>query len=260
MIPQPHVLEGTELLLVRHGRTEWNEQGRLQGAGDSPLTEEGIQAAHLLAHRLASAKSRPVACYSSPQPRALLTATLITAHLGIPTREAQGLRERSYGCLEGLTWAEQKVRHPEAHVMNAKRCDDYVPPGGGESRSACRARALDELSELARRHPGERVLCVTHSGLLSAIMTGVLESPPDARVLGHAPNLGISVLRWSGGRWQLTLWADAGEFQLSKSAPSSLLGGVLKSLGGAASPTRSLSVLAATLVLGICLGRALPRI
>lgn len=219
-------LDGTEIVLVRHGRTEWNELGRIQGSKDSPLTQEGIEAARRLGRRLASTQAaRPIVCaYASPLGRAWATASIVVDELpsgaSIGVYADDGLQERSFGVLEGLTTAEGKANFPEAQRRNASREDDYAPPGGGESRASVRARAQEALLAIARRHRGERVLVVTHSALIASTMTGILNQrhTPNPRIRSLAiANTALNVLRWSGDGWQLVLWGDTAAFAAAAS-------------------------------------------
>ena len=211
-------LEGTEILLVRHGETVWNVEGRVQGSSDSPLTERGIDSAKELARRLRRSGKRPIAAiYSSPIPRARRTAELLAG--GLPDAPAivdhAPLRERSFGCLEGLSAAEQEQRHPEVRRRDRAREDEYAPPGGGESRRQVRERATEALLWIAQRHPGQRVLVVTHSYLMSSTVAGILRIDVSANTQLKPlamPNAALNLLRWSGDGWSLALWADTGEF------------------------------------------------
>eukprot|EP00965_Chrysotila_dentata_P195193 6176850-Pleurochrysis_carterae.AAC.4 len=142
-------------MIVRHGRTTWNEEGRIQGSGDAPLTEAGEREAVRLGERLAMGLGRkPTVCYSSPLRRATRTAEILCGHLGLQICVEEDLRERAYGCLEGLTSEEQKAQHPEAHKRNRAREDEYEIPGGGESRANARKRVLAVIKRIALRHAG----------------------------------------------------------------------------------------------------------
>ena len=205
------VQEGTELLLVRHGETEWNVQGRLQGAADSPLTAVGEADAVKCRDRLARGSRAPCVCYTSPLGRARKTAEILCAGTSIPIVDDDGLVERSFGVLEGLTVEERKAQFPDVKLRSPD--DDYAPPGG-ESRSSTQARAVAALKAIAERHPGERVLVVTHSGWLSSGMRAVLGMPYNV-VKGSGlalPNTAINLLRWEGAGWQVQLWGERGEF------------------------------------------------
>lgn len=153
-----------------------------------------------------SSSAAPVACYSSPLGRAYDTAGIIASHLGgLEVRAEPKLTERNFGCLEALTEEQQREKFPEAARCNRDRTSDYAPPGG-ESRGAARARALEGLKEIAQRHAGERVLVVTHSGLLASLMVGFLNMgvAPHHSIRPLAfPNTAINLVRWKGGGWQV---------------------------------------------------------
>ena len=216
-------LEGTEIILVRHGQTVWNLQGRIQGSGDSPLTEKGIQAARMLANRLATTGEKPTVIYASPIGRAWDTANLLAESLQpIGVHKEELMRERSFGCLEGLTSQEQRERFPEAWKRNSTRDENYAPPDG-ESRLEVRERAMAGLLAIATRHRQQRILVVTHSGLLATLMNAVLNQRPNPnpKIRSLAlPNTAINLIRWSGEGWQLVAWGDVGEF--AQQAPSML--------------------------------------
>jgi 2,3-bisphosphoglycerate-dependent phosphoglycerate mutase len=207
-------LDGTEIILVRHGRTEWNAQGRYQGSKDSPLLPEGHASAKAVGKRCATSKKPIVCVYSSPLGRAWTTAQHIAAELHMVPVSEESLTERNYGCLEGLTHDEQWAQHPEAAHKHSTRDESWAPPGGGESRLQVRKRAADGLLAIARRHPRQRVLVVTHSGLLASLMTECLGQKPNpnprVRTLKLA-NTALNLLRWSGDGWQLVLWGDTGD-------------------------------------------------
>lgn len=118
----------TTFLIVRHGETEWNVAGRIQGWRNSALTERGRTQAQALAARLGAEK--PDVLLASDLGRTQETAAPIAAALGkTPVLDA-GLRERSYGVLEGLTWPEIEQRHPAAYARIHGRDPEYPVPEG----------------------------------------------------------------------------------------------------------------------------------
>ncbi len=128
-----------------------------------------------VAESASSAGRTITVCYTSPLGRAHTTALIISKYLpGVKVRVHKGLRERSFGCLEGLDASTAQGQFPEASARNQSREDDYVPPGG-ESRRDARTRALATLQDIAQKHAGERVLIITHSALLSTLLVGVLD-------------------------------------------------------------------------------------
>src|SRR5690242_14633994 len=118
----------TELLVVRHGETEWNLQGRMQGQQDSPLTPLGLQQARQLARRLRAVPH--VALYSSDLGRAHRTARCVADETKQAIVSDKGLRERTFGIFEGLTNAEIQVKHPDLYVPFSKRDPHFAMPGG----------------------------------------------------------------------------------------------------------------------------------
>jgi 2,3-bisphosphoglycerate-dependent phosphoglycerate mutase len=162
-----HISPRTELLLIRHGETDWNLARRIQGHTDIALNQTGHAQALALAAALAELHKRQPfdALYSSDLQRALQTAAPAAAALMLQIRQDARLRERHYGVLEGLDAAEQLRKFPEETRLLQARDPDYTLPGG-ESRNTFFARVLQALHEIAARHGGQRILVVTHGGAL----------------------------------------------------------------------------------------------
>nr|WP_240977403.1 histidine phosphatase family protein [Planctomonas sp. JC2975] len=158
------------MTLVRHGETDWNLQRRIQGSADIPLNTTGIAQAGAAAASLAGAGYSAV--YSSPQSRALHTARIIADAMHADPETDADLRERSFGEAEGLTDPEVIERFP----------DQVVP--GKETRRSVVERTLPVLHRIARRHPGESVLVVTHGAVISSLVLhltdGALPRPGDS--------------------------------------------------------------------------------
>lgn len=156
----------TTLWLIRHGETDWNVAGRLQGHREVPLNENGLRQARALAATLA--KEPPFAAlYSSDLGRAKETAAAAAEVLGLPVTSRSELRERNFGVLSDLTWVEAEAKHPELFSRLRARDPDFVP-AGGESLSQTFARTVTALNSIAREWPGAQVLVVTHGGVIDA--------------------------------------------------------------------------------------------
>ena len=156
----------TEILLIRHGETTWNQERRMQGQQDSPLTPMGLHQARQLARRLKAVALS--ALYSSDLGRAHQTARCIADETGHTVIAEPGLRERHFGIFEGLTNAEIAVRYPDDHVLFAKRDPEYRMQGG-ESAAEFRERVLRTMDGIARNHAGETVVVVSHGLVLDAL-------------------------------------------------------------------------------------------
>jgi probable phosphoglycerate mutase len=152
----------TELLLLRHAPTRWNEELRWQGWADPPLTRAGQAAAREWAVR---SEHRFDLLAASDLSRARGTALAIADGLGHrgAVLELPGLREQDQGEWTGLTKYEIKRRWPE-RLRERPRW-----PVGGESPERLRARIADALREIARAHPRRAVLAITHSGVIRAL-------------------------------------------------------------------------------------------
>ena len=167
----------TELLVVRHGQTEFNRRGLYQGHADSALTDAGSAQARLLAPRLRSLGCSPT-IYCSDLGRARRTAELLAAP-GSRIREDAGLRERCWGVFEGLSRAEITERYPDARTSSREANPDYTPPGG-ETLGELNERIVTALDRIASSHAGERVIVVTHGGVVTAFARYVLGVSQDA--------------------------------------------------------------------------------
>ncbi|MGQ4533415.1 histidine phosphatase family protein [Dermabacteraceae bacterium P13138] len=156
-------MSAARLILARHGETEYNRAGRLQGQTDIDLNEAGRAQARALARTVAAlpAAERPVALFSSPLRRALETAQAVGDALGLAVRTDERLLERGFGIWEGLTGEEIFSGWPED--ARAWRGTGSVDPAIGlESRTATAERYAQACREIMARHAGECVMIVSH--------------------------------------------------------------------------------------------------
>jgi len=153
----------TKVLLVRHGETDWNLGNRFQGHADPPLNETGRVQARELAATLAGRTFDAI--YASPLRRAFETAEIIAAPHSLEPVPLDGLREVDVGGWQGLTRDEIEERFPEHY----RRWLDFGEGwDGGETYEEMGRRVVRTLLELARKHRGETLLCVTHGGPIRA--------------------------------------------------------------------------------------------
>ncbi len=153
----------TELLLIRHGETDWNRGGRFQGHADPPLNETGREQARALAQELADAQIDVV--YTSDLARARQTAEIVAAAIGTDVVASRELREIDVGEWQGLTWPEIEERFPEG----ARNWHDQGHGWDtGETYEQLGERILKALRRIAADHPAQRVLVVGHGGTIRA--------------------------------------------------------------------------------------------
>jgi broad specificity phosphatase PhoE len=179
----------TELLLVRHGESTWNAVRRWQGHGDPPLSELGREQSRALAASLA--RGGITALWSSDLQRAVETAAIVAEVLGLPVQSDARWRERHLGDWTGLRREAIQARWPELYARLAAGDLDAAPPGG-ESQRELDARVRPAAAELAARHPGKRVLVVTHRGAIRVLAPEVRASNAElVRVTLEAAAAGV---------------------------------------------------------------------
>ena len=196
----------TRLILIRHGETEWNRDGRIQGYhADSPLTANGRVQARRVAERLES--ERVEALYSSDAGRTRQTAAPIVAALGLDIVYDPALRERNYGEFEGRTYLEIEQDYPEEFRKLRARDPSYAPPEG-ESAAQFRDRIVAALERVAARAAGRQVAVITHGGVLGIAYRHATGMTLEAKRDYSMQNASINRLAYSSGRWLVEAWGD----------------------------------------------------
>ncbi|TKW07704.1 hypothetical protein SEVIR_7G324700v4 [Setaria viridis] len=220
----PHGEHFAEVVLVRHGQTDWNVSRIVQGRMDQELNETGRQQAAMVARRL-SEETKPAAVYSSDLKRAFQTAQTIAAHCGVSDSDLVidlALTERHMGLFQG--WTIDDAKRSEAFKAFARGGRDQEIPGGGESLDQLFERCVPRLNAIAEKHKGERVVIVSHEAVIEEICK---HADPTISVGMKIPNTSISVVHVSGsdGRWILEKFGDAGHLT-GDGFPQSTFGGV----------------------------------
>ncbi|OOF59379.1 histidine phosphatase family protein [Rodentibacter myodis] len=157
---------------IRHGRTHWNEQGLMQGHGDSPLTEQGILGAKKA--RIALQQINFNAAYSSCLKRTIDTAELIIGERDIPLFQHKGLNEQFFGKWEGQ-WVEPLREHPEFKQMINDPANYKAETNGGETYGQLAKRVMKALQDIIKIHNSGNILIVSHGHtlrLLIALLAG----------------------------------------------------------------------------------------
>jgi probable phosphoglycerate mutase len=156
-----------DLLMIRHGQSQWNVERRWQGWLDAPLTAVGAEQANRRAEALADAGFEPAMVHCSDLGRARQTAEIIACALGADVRSHRGLRERRGGEWEGLTRREIDARWPG--MLAAWRSGAMASPPGGEDDTTALLRFDAAISSVVET--GMPALVVTHHGVLRLVAT-----------------------------------------------------------------------------------------
>ena len=217
--------------LARHGETEWNVEGRMQGRRDSPLTPLGVEQAQRIGSAL---RDVPLdAALASPSPRAVRTAEIAVGGRALPVALEPALQEISLGAWEGRLIEDILSEFPDA--CRAYRCEPeaYRSPTGGETFPEVRARVLHFWRGLTRTPPGAHVLVATHTIPLK-ILLAELDGRPLAR-LWDPPSVApgaVFELRFDGVGVRVTGPEDRPAESAERRADPPALRDVLRALGG----------------------------
>lgn len=186
----------TELILVRHGESVANVTPVIGGmTGDVGLTDRGRQQAELLADRLRAERFTADVLYASTLPRAQQTAQYVSKALGLPVLDEVELQELRPGDADGLSTSEWSTRWPGlADGLWRRPFQQFA--SNGESWATFLARAGAGLTEMVARHCGERIMIVTHGGVIEASLALVFGLGPTARRVNFAlANTGVTTWR-----------------------------------------------------------------
>lgn len=201
----------TDLILIRHGETDWNRELRFQGQVDVPLNATGHEQARRLAARLAAEQTAVDHLVCSDLIRTRQTAqpalSALLPHLDLSAVSDTGLREQHFGVVDGMRVDDIKQQYASAWDAWIQFTEDSGMPGGETTRQF-HSRVMDAVQRLASAHPDQTVLVVTHGGVLDMIWR-------TARGIGLAgprqsdiPNAGLNRVRVSGDALEVLHWAD----------------------------------------------------
>jgi broad specificity phosphatase PhoE len=205
------------LLLVRHGETEWNRNGRWQGQQDIPLSETGRAQARLLAARFGKEQEKFHALYSSDLTRAWETAVIIGQTIRRDPISAPALREIHLGNWEGHSVAEIIESYPKE--WSRLEAGEDIARGGGESYGTFQARIMDWLTATARRELGNTIIAVTHGGCIRSALLAIRNLPWSERhLIPSIENASITKLSYSDSGWTILQDADTHHLELTGTA------------------------------------------
>ena len=207
----------TRITLIRHGETDWNVEGRIQGHLQIPLNRRGRAQADAVAAHLQDTHFDAV--YSSDLLRALQTAQAIVRLNRHQIREERRLREWDLGVLAGLRRTQAEHDQPQAaRVRSEYLVDEPIP--GGESIRQRYERVTTAVSEISARHRGESVLVVSHGGPLGDCYRRATGMGIEVRAKIDLFNASVNRVRIDGDDWVMESWAEVDHLAAIGSLPN----------------------------------------
>jgi 2,3-bisphosphoglycerate-dependent phosphoglycerate mutase len=195
----------TELILVRHGETDWNRELRFQGHVDVALNAIGHEQARRVAARLAGEPARHL--YVSDLIRAQQTAHPVAQQLQLHGIVEPALREQSFGDVDGMRVDDIKAQHPQAWEAWLRFHEDDCMPGG-ETMREFHARVMAAVRRIAADHRDATVVIVTHGGVLDMIYRTARSLPLGGPRQSQIPNAGVSRVAVRDTAFEILSWAD----------------------------------------------------
>lgn len=204
-----------EIMLVRHGETEWNVGEVFRGRADIDLDETGRKQAELLAEYLNH--NRIEAVYSSPLQRALHTAGAIAGHHRLEVQIASGLNDLDFGAWEGLPVKEVRNKYPDLFALWADQPEKVRLPGG-ETLNDVMRRAREVVDQAVNRYQGTVVL-VTHRVVIKILVCALLGLDNSHFWNIMVDTCGMTTFRYENGRFILIRHNDNSFLQPLKLPP-----------------------------------------
>lgn len=210
----------TDLLIIRHGETDWNALQRLQGWSDINLNETGKNQAERLNDYLQKEYLqrvykehglKPTRIYTSDLKRAIQTAHPLANDLSLAIQIEPDLRERNYGKLEGKNWREALNHHDTHHHVIPK---DFAAELEVERLDAFSQRIQRGLNGITQRYPGELVVVVSHGGALDMMWRYFKGLTIDAQREVLQRNTTINHVRFDSGAWELIEWGHKAHLEI----------------------------------------------
>jgi len=195
----------TRVLLVRHGETKWNLEGRYQGQIDTELSERGYEQARKLGLALKNVKID--VAYASPLSRAVETARAVANHHGLEVFIAPGLTEIAHGTWEGLLSSEVKEKYGVLVEQWHTRPHEVQMPEG-ENLQQVYQRSMAALMEIIEKHPGQTILVVAHDATNKVLVCGALGIDLGNFWQIKQDNTCVNVFEFENNKWRVCLLND----------------------------------------------------
>jgi probable phosphoglycerate mutase len=195
----------TELVLIRHGETDMNRELRFQGQVNVGLNATGLEQARRLAARMTGEKADAV--YVSDLLRARQTAEPIAGELALQPVPECGLREQDFGRVDGMRVDDIQRDHPQAWAGWLRFEEDFAMPEG-ETTRAFHARVMEAVQRVVAAHPNQKVVVVTHGGVLDMIYRTARSLGLNGPRQSEIPNAGFNRIKVRDGGIDILTWAD----------------------------------------------------
>ena len=193
----------TRIILVRHGETTWNIEGRYQGQEDTPLSERGLKQGHLLADGLCNI---PIdLAISSPLQRSYQTCKFCADLHNLPVATDERLLEINHGSWEGVLAGDIQKQYPVEFAQWHREPEKVVMPGGGESLEDVRKRVRAAFDEYVAKYPDKTILVAAHDAVNKTIICDVLGLGMEHFWQIKQDNTCINVLECNEGVWRTVL-------------------------------------------------------
>ncbi len=208
----------TDLILIRHGETDWNRELRFQGHLDVPLNDMGHEQARRLGARLAGEAVQHLVCSDllrtrqTAQPVVAQLAGQLAPSFALESALYASLRERNFGIAEGLSAHDMQQQLPQAWAQWLQFDADHAFDEG-ESTRQFHARVMGAVARLAQAYPGQTVVVVTHGGVLDMIYRTARALPLSGPRPTEIPNAGVNRVRLQGEAVEIVDWADTRHLQ-----------------------------------------------
>jgi len=186
-----------EIFLCRHGQTEHNSNGIVQGQMESRINGKGKEQARKLRDRLAGSDISKV--YSSSMTRALETAEIVAEPHDVEIEEVDELKEVARAEFEG-----ERFEDLIEEITNAETEDYLWKPEGGESLEELKDRSVKFLNGIKEQHREERIIVISHGGTISSTLMGLLGHSARNSYRIKQGNCSVNELKWSSDKsWSI---------------------------------------------------------
>lgn len=202
-----------EFYLVRHGETTWNQEKRMQGQKNSPLTPTGREQAHLLGKKLKHEDF--TTAFISPSLRVLETFKLMSENLALTTKQHPDLQEIQMGCWEGQLQTEIAKQAPQEWYNFWHQPELFQGKNSGETFSDLSIRCENFLEMLKREDIGGKVLIVSHRLTIRTMINLLLkqELAQLTELADILPN-SLTKIAWDGEKAYLKVYSDVSHYMV----------------------------------------------